>query len=177
MTENKYMLLNGALAKMKKGEIREFNFRYVGEEKDRQGEWLWVEKIEDAFIIEHHIANADGDTLYDTLEQEDVGANIFILLETSKYARKIAAFIYATAVLEQEESNWVIYQSEIEERFEELPEGWAHDEQMLADIEQELSQYPGLDGAEFTIDQDDEGEVYFDIMLWTDYIASDYNAE
>lgn len=97
--------------------------------------------------------------------------------ETSQYARKIAAFIYATAVLEQEESNWVIYQSEIEERFEELPEGWAHDEQMLADIEQELSQYPGLDGAEFTIDQDDEGEVYFDIMLWTDYIASDYNAE
>ncbi len=95
----------------------------------------------------------------------------------SSYARKIAAFVYATAVLEQEESNWVIYQSEIEERFEELPEGWAHDEQILADIEQELSQYPGLDGAEFTIDHDDEGEVYFDIMLWTDYIASDYNAE
>lgn len=95
----------------------------------------------------------------------------------SSYARKIAAFVYATAVLEQDENNWIVYQSEIDERFEELPEGWAHDEQMLADIEQELSQYPGLDGAEFTIDQDDEGEVYFDIMLWTDYIASDYNAE
>lgn len=95
----------------------------------------------------------------------------------SSYARKIAAFVYATAVLEQDENNWIVYQSEIDERFEELPEGWADDEDFIGEIELALNEYPGLENNEFFVERDDNNELYFDLCLWTDYIASDYNAE
>ncbi|MCK9235186.1 MAG: hypothetical protein M0Q41_10795 [Bacteroidales bacterium] len=96
---------------------------------------------------------------------------------TSTYARKIASFLYASAVLEQEENNCIIHQDEIESRFEELPEGWSNDEQLIEEIKKELNNYPGLDNAEFSIERDDNNKLIFDLLLWTDYIASDYSAE
>lgn len=95
--------------------------------------------------------------------------------ETSREARKIAAYIYATAVLNQNENNWTIYGNEIESNFEELPENWQHDEKLVEEIEIELYQYPGLENNEIYIEYDGE-EIYFDVCLWTDYIASDYDA-
>lgn len=92
-----------------------------------------------------------------------------------RYARKIAAYIYANAALHQSENNWAVYGEEIEDRFY-LPKNWQQDKKLIEQIENELYLYPGLEDNEIVIVYDGE-QIYFDVCLWTDYIACEYDAE
>lgn len=115
--------------------------------------------------------------------------------DRERFVKKVAAFIYATAVLNQEDSSCHVYLDEIEKHFgaEFFPENWKSDIELLVDIQSEVLSYKGCednaDGCWLDISGYDEyGDVCktnkgdhkndaFNLCLWTDYIASDYDAE
>lgn len=116
--------------------------------------------------------------------------------DKERFVRKVAAFIYATAVLNQEESSCHVYLDEIEKHFGEdfFPEGWRKDIELLKDIQGEIYTYPGCGGDSadtcwLDISGYDEygdpceknvhgdSEDAFNLCLWTDYIACEYDAD
>ena len=102
-----------------------------------------------------------------------------------KMSRKIASYVYATAVLESGDANWCIYFDEIEDRFgvvDSEKEEWQNDgcmlltrlcddQELVEKIQEELYKYDGLDGDADCVILDFDGES-FDINLWHDYRAS-----
>lgn len=90
-------------------------------------------------------------------------------------ATKIAAYIVATVILEQGENDWCIFFDEIEERFPSLERtGWSKDKDFLQEIADEALKYPQFeDNGEGVILNDE----CFDCLAWTNYIASEYNAD
>ena len=97
-----------------------------------------------------------------------------------KMARKIASYVYATAVLESDDNNWCVYFDEIEDRFgvkdEEHTESYymlesrlCDDDELVELILEELHKYEGLEGDDDCAYVDDG---CFDINLWHDYRAS-----
>lgn len=117
-------------------------------------------------------------------------------MDKERFVKKVAAFIYATAVLNQEDSSCHVYLDEIERHFEKdfFPEGWRKDIELLKDIQTEIYTYPGCSGDSadtcwLDISGYDEygdpcptnihaeSEDAFNLCLWTNYIACDYDAE
>lgn len=115
--------------------------------------------------------------------------------DKERFVSKVAAFIYATAVLEQEEDSCHVYLDDIEKRFGKdfFPDGWRKDINLLVDIQNEILDYKGCgDNADTCwLDisgYDEYGDVCesnvhdssddaFNLCLFTDYIACDYDAE
>jgi hypothetical protein len=98
---------------------------------------------------------------------------------TKAKACKIASFIYATAVLNQGCANVHIYKSDITKHFDRnwLPKNWDKREEFLEEILNYLMEYPGCSGVSDTAWYDfDEGELEFNLCLFTNYIADPYNA-
>ncbi|MFA6690106.1 MAG: hypothetical protein WCS18_11575 [Sphaerochaetaceae bacterium] len=89
-------------------------------------------------------------------------------------AKKVASFVYATAALNQSENDWLVCFEEIGKRFPSLKEGWEKDEEFLKAVQDELYEYKGCDGEADTAEITEDG---FDMTLWTDYIADEYEAE
>lgn len=86
-------------------------------------------------------------------------------------ARKAAAFLYATSVINSDEGDWNTYESEIAQctglKLADL-------KRLRAGIQRELENYEGV--AE--VDQYEEvGEWNYDVALYTDYLANTYNAD
>lgn len=117
-------------------------------------------------------------------------------MDKERFVTKVAAFVYATAVLNQEDSSCHVYLDEIEKHFEKdfFPEGWRKDIELLKDIQEEIYNYPGCSGDSadtcwLDISGYDEygdpcptnihaeSEDAFNLCLWTDYIACDYDAD
>lgn len=87
-----------------------------------------------------------------------------------KYSCKIASFIYATAVLNSDEGNYMVSFKKINQRFD-LDIKIEEDPTLIHYV---IEQLEGYDGIIDSIDLDKDG---FDIMLGTDYIANDYDVE
>ena len=100
-----------------------------------------------------------------------------------KMARKIASYVYATAVLESGDNNWCVYFDEIEHRFgvvDTNKDDWQNDgcmlltslsddDELVEKIQEELYKYDGLAcDADCVIVEDG----CFDVNLWHDYRAS-----
>lgn len=112
--------------------------------------------------------------------------------DRKRFIRKVAAFIYAMAVLGQDDGSVHVYFDEIEEHFgaDFFPQEWSKDISLLTDIQSELCEYKGCDGNPDTCwldvnGYDEYGDVCdnkvdrdgFNMCLFTDYIASDYDAD
>ena len=117
-------------------------------------------------------------------------------MDKERFVKKVAAFVYATAVLNQEDSSCHVYLDEIERHFGKdfFPEGWRKDIELLKDIQSEIYTYPGCSGDSADTcwldisgydeygdpcptNIHDESEDAFNLCLWTNYIACDYDAE
>ncbi len=115
--------------------------------------------------------------------------------DRERFVSKVAAYIYATAVLEQGEGNVHVYLDDIEKHFGKdfFPKKWNKDIKLLIDIQAELCSYKGCldtpDTCWLDITGYDEygdplvGDVCekkhdgFDMCLFTNYIACDYDAD
>ena len=88
---------------------------------------------------------------------------------------KIAAYIAAQVILNQYDADWVMYFDEIEDYYPSLKDsGWREDKEYLSEIKEELHRYPQFEDEDDTVILDDES---FDCCSWTNYIASEYDAE
>ena len=88
-----------------------------------------------------------------------------------KYGRKIASWLYAEAVENSNEGDWITYFDEIDEVFSlERPIG--QDRELQQRILDELSGYDGV-----AIDDDTLQEDCFDVNLYTDYMSRDCEEE
>lgn len=113
-----------------------------------------------------------------------------------RLVRKVAAFVYATAVLNQEDSSCHVSLWDIETYFGKkfFPKNWKKDIKLLCDIQNEILNYPGCEGNADACwldikgydeygdplerdDERDESDDSFNLCLWTDYIACDYDAD
>lgn len=104
--------------------------------------------------------------------------------ESELWSRRIAAFVYATAVLETSEGSYIVSETDIEHLFGEqtLPKDWSKDEDFVDEIKNALFEYPGITGGpEATSVEDSRVKVYkdgnklqFDLDLFTDYAAITY---
>lgn len=104
--------------------------------------------------------------------------------QRSRWANKIAAFVYATCALNQSDANWTVYGHEITERFQSLPKDWQKDDGLITEVQDILYGYPGITGGsdcadaeQVYMDRNKSGEVSYDLVLYTDYIADEYDAE
>lgn len=86
-----------------------------------------------------------------------------------KYSRKIASYCYATAVLNSESSSYCMYFDEIEDYFNLEKQTIKNDKELQNKIIDELLNFEGV--AEAT--EEDSTDRYFDIILYTDYMALD----
>lgn len=84
-----------------------------------------------------------------------------------KYSRKIASYCYATAVLNSESGSYCIYFDEIENYFNLEAKTIKHDKELQNEIIDELLNFEGVAEATYV------GNNYFDIVLYTDYMALD----
>lgn len=101
--------------------------------------------------------------------------------ESELWSRRIAAFIYATAVLETTEGSYIVSEGDIEKHFGNvLPKDWTKSKAFINKIKEELFNYPGISGGPNATSVDDsQVEVYkdgvewqFDLDLFTDYTAT-----
>lgn len=115
--------------------------------------------------------------------------------DKQRFVSKVAAFVYATAVLNQEDSSCHVYLKDIEDHFTEdfFPEGWKTNIELLKDIQDEIFSYPGCGDSGDTCWLDISGydeygdacptnihdpeQDAFNLCLFTNYIACDYDAD
>ena len=116
--------------------------------------------------------------------------------DRERFVCKVAACVYALAVLGQEESSFHVYLDDIERYFSAdfFPKGWRKDISLLKDIQDEILTYKGCDnnadacwldingydeyGDPCEKDKErDESDDAFNMCLWTNYIANEYDAE
>lgn len=118
-------------------------------------------------------------------------------VETKRIVTKVAAYVYAQAVLNQADNDYRVLLSEIEKHFgvDFFPAGWKKDIDFLLEIQDEIVEnYPGC---QYSVDTcwldingyDEYGEPIdpnpdrdgtddaFDLVLYTNYIANDYDAD
>jgi len=88
-----------------------------------------------------------------------------------KYGRKIASWLYAEAVENSNEGDWITYFDEIDETFN-LEKPIEQDRELQQRILDELSRYDGV-----AIDDDTLQEDCFDVNLYTDYMSRDCEEE
>ena len=182
-SEGEVMILSDAAERLKIGESKlfkyDFNGHYENIEKmvyNYRRPYLMLSRLsEEDYTVdlfwESWQYGKYVSSLTNSYKYDNVSSKMYVVWESSIIARKIAAFLNAVAVLEQEESNIIIYQKEIEERFPDLEKDWYKDTILLEEILHELDQYPGLEESEVIVSLDSVDGLNFDLCLFTDYIA------
>ncbi len=171
---------------------------YVMEFADGREETIatFVPKMEPSFVSED-LSNFEYQMYYNDAVRcaQAKGYMLEKDFDKQRFVSKVAAFVYATAVLNQEDSSCHVYLKDIEAHFTEdfFPEGWKTNIELLKDIQNEIFSYPGCGDSGDTCwldisGYDEYGDVCptnihapeqdaFNLCLFTDYIACDYDAE
>lgn len=98
-----------------------------------------------------------------------------------RWSSKIAAFIAAYVIMNQESNNCCVKAHDITNNFMEIDPNWVKDKELISEIESKLYAYPQFEGDGETViiydEEDGEDELTFDCVAWTNHIACDYDAD